>query len=61
VVSPGVGFNEFGYVNGVIEDRVIHLVILAGQAPGPATHAVQVRFSTGCESAGFCSTLEFIT
>jgi hypothetical protein len=34
VASPGEGFNEFGYVSGAIEDRVIHLVILAGPAPG---------------------------
>jgi hypothetical protein len=33
VASPGVGFNKFGYVSGAIEDRVIHLVILAGPAP----------------------------
>jgi hypothetical protein len=53
VASSGLGLNKFGYISGAIEDRVIHLVILAGPAPGPATHAVQVRFSTGCESAGF--------
>ena len=61
VASPGEGLNEFGYVSGAIEDRVIHLVILAGSAPGSATHAVQVRFSTGCESTGLCVTLVFMT
>jgi hypothetical protein len=25
VASPGEGLNEFGYVTGAIEDRVIHL------------------------------------
>jgi hypothetical protein len=59
VASPGEGLNEFGYVTGAIEDRVIHLANLAGQAPGLATHAV--RFSTGCESTGLCVTLVFIT
>ena len=34
MASPGDGFNEFGFVSSAIEDRVIHLANLAGQAAG---------------------------
>ena len=48
LVSPGIGFNEFSFVSGAIEDRVIHQGNLAEQTAGLATLAIQVRFSTGC-------------
>jgi hypothetical protein len=46
VASPGEGLNEFGYVTGAIENRVIHLVILAGAGPGSiasnAQHEIRI-------------------